>query len=88
MLDGNRSFDSRAPATLGTLPGLLDISILVLDPATAAHLASGAVPVTAVQALVSAANTTNADECLSTLPAALKPGTTVFTTRVQLNNAP
>jgi len=90
----SRIYDSRNPPnppdTAGTpnLPAMVDISILVLDPATAKRLGSGgAASVSAVQTLVQSASITNADQCLSSLPAVLQPGASCFTTRVQLSNS-
>ncbi len=84
VLNSSRSYDSRQT---GNLPGEIDISILVLDPSTATRLASGAASMSSIQPLVQTAATTNAAQCLATLPAVLQPGASCFTTRVQLGVA-
>lgn len=84
----SRSYDSRSTTTPPNLPAVVDISILVLDPATAKRLGAGvASSVSAVQTLVQSTSVTNADQCLASLPAVLQPGASCFTTRVHLSNS-
>jgi hypothetical protein len=96
-----RTYDSRNPPNTTTtpnppitpnLPAVVDISILILDPATAKRMAaapsSATYSVSAVKTLIQSSTTiTNADQCLTSLPAALQPGASCFTTRVQLSNS-
>ncbi len=87
VMDSSRRYDSR---TTSNLPAMIDVSILVLDPATAARVASSPAIVNQVKSAVTAAAITNAAQCMASLalaaPVALR-GASCFTTRVQLLNS-
>jgi len=84
VFTASRTYDSR---TTSNLPAVVDISILVLDPATAKRLGANSSMLTTVKGDVQTTTITNADQCLTTLPAVLQPGASCFTTRVQLSNS-
>ena len=75
------AYDSRANHQL---PAVVDLSILVLDPATAKRVSTGVVPVATVQSLVQSSSYANAAQCMTNLPALLRPGANCYSTRVNI----
>jgi len=78
------AYDSRLTANL---PAMVQISLLVLDANTARRLGTGGVPSASSLASSYVLTSSNAAQCMTSLPTILQQGANCFTTEVWLRNA-